>query len=98
MEEKRSRWAGRTSNPVGAAERSRAGSTPALFRLDAGAGAHYVAVAQQCDLIDLSGVCIPRLPWTLGLMLDQRKGGVALRGGVGGPFRPVGDEIKERVT
>jgi hypothetical protein len=31
-EEKRPRWVGRTSNPVGAAERSRAGSTPALFR------------------------------------------------------------------
>ena len=32
LEEKRSRWAGRPSKPVGAAMRSRVGSTPALFR------------------------------------------------------------------
>src|SRR5438270_9988913 len=31
-EEKRSRWAGRPSKPVGAATRPRVGSTPALFR------------------------------------------------------------------
>src|SRR5580692_6442321 len=32
MEEKRFRWAGRPSKPVGAARRPRVGSTPALFR------------------------------------------------------------------
>ena len=32
MEEKRLRWAGRPSKPVGAARRLRVGSTPALFR------------------------------------------------------------------
>ena len=32
LEEKRSRWAGRPSKPVGAAWRLRVGSTPALFR------------------------------------------------------------------
>ena len=32
MEEKRPRWAGRPSKPVGAAQRPWVGSTPALFR------------------------------------------------------------------
>jgi len=47
MEEKRLRWAGRPSKPVGAAQRLWVGSTPALFRRCC-LHAEAVALRQHC--------------------------------------------------
>ena len=49
-EEKRPRWGGRTSNPVGAVRRSRVGSTPTLFRhFDRGIRMTDTAIAACLD-------------------------------------------------
>ncbi len=73
MEEKRLRWAGRPSKPVGAARRLRVGSTPALFRR---------AVARVPSLLP-NGNTVPenlRTPSLYGiriaLCLVERKGTV----------------------
>jgi hypothetical protein len=70
VEEKRSRWAGRPSKPVGAAWRLRVGSTPALFRPSVAGLPASVALPQHCARKPLSPLAL-RPPEGYGLVIER---------------------------